>query len=48
MSADTRARSAWDWPDCPKCHSEVFVHRSSGSNPSEYVCEICRIEWGKQ
>ena len=41
MPADARRRSAWDYPDCPECDSDVFVATGTGGGPEAYRCELC-------
>ena len=41
MPTDARWRSAWDYPDCPDCGSDVFVATATGGGEADYRCELC-------
>jgi predicted RNA-binding Zn-ribbon protein involved in translation (DUF1610 family) len=41
MPADARRRSAWDYPDCPDCGSDVFVATAADAGAEAYRCELC-------
>lgn len=37
---DSRSRRAWQYPECPRCGTDVFVSTSS-SSVYEYTCHFC-------
>jgi predicted RNA-binding Zn-ribbon protein involved in translation (DUF1610 family) len=33
------------WPDCPDCETEVYVHATQHNHQGVYICEFCGTRW---
>lgn len=44
MPRDSRNRPPWDYPDCPRCESEVFVDGHAAGSETN-CCHLCQTKF---